>query len=83
MSLFRTKSYVNNLTTQTTDLNNYTNVTRMKFRLICFSINRLLRCEKNKITSRHKMKLSTLLALKRTADGISDNPKETIINLTG
>ena len=55
----------------------------MKFRLIYFSINRLLRREKNKITNRHKKKLSTLIELKRTADGIEDNPDETILNLTG
>ena len=55
----------------------------MKFRLICFSINRLIRRLKNKITSRHKNKLSTLIELKRTADEIEDNPNETILNLTG
>ena len=55
----------------------------MKFKLICFSINRLLSSEKTKIIRRHQKKLiSVLIELKRTSDGITDNPNETIVNLT-
>ena len=48
-----------------------------------FSINRLLSSEKTKIIRRHQKKLiSVLIELKRTSDGITDNPNETIVNLT-
>ena len=56
--------------------------TWLKYRLICFSINRLLSLEKKKITRRHQRKLGVLLELKRTSEGIMDNPNETIVNLT-
>ena len=56
--------------------------TWMKYRLIIFSINRLLSLEKKKIIHRHQRKLSVLLELKRTSEGIMDNPNETIVNLT-
>ena len=55
----------------------------MKFRLICFSINRLLGNEKSKVTARHERKLNTLIELKQTADAIEENPNDTIINLSG
>ena len=38
--------------------------------------------ETTRITKRHEKKLTTLINLKRTADGIEENPNETIVNLT-
>ena len=53
----------------------------MKFKLICFSINRLLSSEKTKIIRRYQKKLSVLIELKRASYGITD-PNETIVSLT-
>ena len=78
-------SHVGNLKKQCDDLKHELSgqTTWMKFRLICFSINRLLSTEKSKITSRHDRKLNTLIELKQTADAIEENPNDTIINLSG
>ena len=54
----------------------------MKYRLICFSINRLLPLEKKKINHRHERNLRVLLEIKRTSEGSMDNPNETIVNFT-
>ena len=68
------------LTTGTTELKHQLSqrTTWMKYKLICFSINRLLSSEKTKIVCRHQKKLSVLTALKRTSDGITENLNETI-----
>ena len=78
-------SHVGNLKKQCDDLKHEQSgqTTWMKFRLICFSINRLLAIEKSKITSRHDRKLNTLIELKQTADAIEENRNDTIINLSG
>jgi hypothetical protein len=77
-------SQVGNLKKQCDDLKHELSgqTTWMKFRLICFSINRLLGIEKSKITSRHDRKLNTLIELKQTADAIEENPNDTT-NLSG
>ena len=78
-------SHVGTLKRQCDDLKHELSgqTTWMKFRLICFSINRLLGNEKNKVTARHERKLNTLIELKQTADAIEENPNDTIINLSG
>ena len=72
------------LTTETTELKHQPSqrTTWMKYKLICFSFNRLLSSEKTKIVRRHQNKLPVLTALKRTSDGITENPNEIIVNLT-
>ena len=55
----------------------------MKFHLICFSINQLLRDEKTKTLSCRDKKLRTLVELRKTAKAIEVNPNETIVNLSG
>ena len=79
------KTDIKLLTTKALELKQQLSATTTwtKYKLICFSINRLPNHEKNKIVSRHKKKLARLIELKRTSDGIADNPNETIVNLTG
>ena len=79
------KTDINSLTNETLNLKKdvSTETTWMKFKLICFSINRLLRQDNNETVRRHQKKLSTLIHLKRTAECLTDNPNETILNLTG
>ena len=69
------KTALRKLTTETTQLKHQLSqrTTWVKFKLICFSINCLLSSEKTKIIRRHQKKLSVLIELKRTSDGITDN----------
>ena len=66
------------LTTQALELKQQLSArtTWMKYKLICFSINRLLNHEKNKIVSRHKKDLASLIDPKQTSDGITENHNE-------
>lgn len=77
-------SNLQNLKTTTSELRQLlrSRTTWMKFKLICFSIGRLLQQEKRNILSRHNKNLKTLIDLKRISDGITDNPNDTIVNLT-
>ena len=79
------KSTIRNLSTLTHDLKQQlrSRTTWMKFQLICFAVNRTLEYEKKRIVNRHNRKLQTLVSLKHSAEGLEENPNDTIVNLTG
>ena len=79
------RSDIKRLSTKTLELKQELSfrTTWMKFKLLIFSINRLLRADKNRITARHNRKLRTFIELKNISAGIQENPNEPIVDLTG
>ena len=79
------RSTIRNLSTLIQNLKQQlrSRTTWMKFQLICFAVNRTLEYEKKKIIKRHSKKLHVLVSLKRSAEGLEENPNDTIVNLTG